>query len=56
MFVAGTRLRFIGPVCAAGIGAMLYIATHIGERQGRLLAFLDLEKHQKGAGLQQYQR
>jgi cell division protein FtsW len=55
MFIAGTRLRYIAPVFAAGLAGMIYIATHIGERQGRLLAFLDLEKYKEGAGLQQWQ-
>ncbi|MES2570274.1 MAG: FtsW/RodA/SpoVE family cell cycle protein, partial [Verrucomicrobiota bacterium] len=54
MFVAGSGLRFILPIFAGGLGAMLYIATHIGERQGRLMAFMDLEKYREGAGLQQW--
>ena len=55
MFVAGTRLRFIAPVFAVGLAVMLYAATHVTERHGRLLAFLDLERFKEGAGLQQYQ-
>ena len=55
MFVAGTRLRFIAPIFAVGIGGMIYIATHIPERFARLMAFLDLEKYKEGPGLQQYQ-
>lgn len=54
MFVAGTGLRYIIPIFVGGIGAMLYIATHIGERHGRLMAFLDLERYKDGAGLQQW--
>ncbi len=55
MFVAGTRLLYIAPIFAGGIAGMLFIATHLKERHGRLMAFLDLEKFKDGAGLQQYQ-
>jgi cell division protein FtsW len=55
MFIAGTRVSFIAPIFAAGLGGMLYVARHIGERQGRLMAFMDLEKFKEGAGLQQWQ-
>lgn len=55
MFIAGTRLRYIAPIFIGGIAGMLYIATHIGERHGRLMAFLDLERFREGAGLQQWQ-
>ena len=55
MFIAGTRLTIIVPIFAGGIAMMLYIASHMTERLGRLLAFLDLEKHKENAGLQQFQ-
>jgi cell division protein FtsW len=55
MFLAGVRLFYLLPVVAAGLGGGLWVATHMQERLGRLLAFLDLEKHRLGAGLQQYQ-
>ena len=55
MFIAGTRLTILAPIFAAGIAGMLYVATHMTERMGRLLAFLDLEKFKDGPGLQQYQ-
>lgn len=55
MFIAGTRLLFMAPVAAVALGGMYYLATHIGERMGRLLAFLDLERYKSGAGLQQWQ-
>ncbi len=55
MFVAGTALRYIVPVCASGVAGMIFIATHISERMGRIMAFLDLEKYKEEAGLQQYQ-
>lgn len=40
MFVAGTSLAYLAPVALTGVGAILYVATHIEERNGRLLAFL----------------
>ena len=55
MFVAGTCFRYIAPIFGGGLALMLYVAAHIGERHGRLLAFLDLEKYKEGPGLQQYQ-
>jgi len=55
MFLAGARLLFLAPVVASGLFGGLWIATHMQQRLGRLLAFLDLEKHKLGAGLQQYQ-
>ena len=38
MFVAGMKLRWIAPIVIVGIAGILYLATHIGERRGRLLA------------------
>ena len=55
MFLAGARLLFLAPVVAMGLGGGLWVATHMQQRLGRLLAFLDLEKHKLGSGLQQYQ-
>ena len=55
MFVAGTRILYILPIFAGGLLGMLWIATHIGERNSRIMAFLDLERFKEGAGLQQYQ-
>jgi cell division protein FtsW len=55
MFLAGARLLFLVPVVAMGLGGGLWVATHMQQRLGRLLAFLDLEKHKLGSGLQQYQ-
>ena len=54
MFLAGTRLRYLVPMIVGGLGAMFVVATHLQERLGRLLAFLDLEKYRLGAGLQQW--
>ncbi len=55
MFVAGARLGFLMPVVAGVVSAGYYVATHIPERLGRLMAFRDLEKYKLDAGLQQYQ-
>jgi len=55
MFVAGVRLAYLLPVVGGGLGALFWVATHLEQRLARLLAFLDLEKHRLGAGLQQYQ-
>jgi cell division protein FtsW len=55
MFVAGVRMRILGPVVVAMWAGGYYLATHITERLGRMMAFRDLEKYKLGAGLQQYQ-
>ena len=55
MFIAGTRLAILAPLFVASIAGMIYVATHMTERMGRLLAFLNLEKFKEGPGLQQYQ-
>lgn len=55
MFVAGVRMRILGPVVVGIWMVGSYVATHIPERLGRLMAFRDLEKYRLGAGLQQYQ-
>jgi cell division protein FtsW len=53
MFVAGSSLKYLGPLVISGILGILGIAWHIGGRQSRLLAFLDPEKYQETAGHQQ---
>jgi cell division protein FtsW len=55
MFVAGVRLVYLTPIVAVALSTGYYVATNLQERLGRLLAFMDLEKHRLGAGLQQYQ-
>lgn len=55
MFVAGARLRFLLPIVVLVLCAGYHVATQIDERQGRLMAFRDLEKYKLGPGLQQYQ-
>ncbi len=53
MFVAGANLALLGGVSLAGLGGILFIATHISERMARLAAFLDPERFKDDAGLQQ---
>lgn len=55
MFVAGVNLLYVVPIAiTAGVG-VIYAATKIPERMGRLLAFLDPEKYKLDDGLQQWQ-
>ena len=55
MFIAGTNLALLGTLSLGGMGAILFLATHIAERNSRLLAFLHPEEYKLGAGLQQMQ-
>ena len=55
MFMAGTAIKWLLPMAVFGLAGVIYLATHIDERMGRLMAFLDPEKYRLGEGLQQYQ-
>ncbi len=55
MFVAGAGLRYLIPLATAGLGGVLYVATHIEERNARLIAFLNPENFKLTEGLQQWQ-
>ena len=55
MFVAGTNLALLGVLSLGGIGGLLFIATHLSERMGRLAAFMDPYRFKQNAGLQQMQ-
>lgn len=55
MFVAGAGLRYLVPLALTGIAAVFYVATHIEERNARLVAFLEPEKYKLTEGLQQWQ-
>jgi cell division protein FtsW len=55
MFLAGTALRWLVPMAVVGLAGCIYLATHIDERMGRLMAFMDPEKYRLGEGLQQWQ-
>lgn len=55
MFVAGSNPIYMAVMAAAGVAGIYYLATHMSERMARLVAFWDLQQHQKGAGLQQWE-
>jgi cell division protein FtsW len=55
MFVAGTNPVLLGLLSLAGLGGMLFVATHMSERMGRLSAFMNPERFKDDAGLQQMQ-
>ena len=55
MFIAGLSLYWLIPLIAIGTGAIIYAATHIHERAGRLMAFLCPEQYRLSEGLQQWQ-
>ena len=45
MFIAGTRISFLGPTVLAGIGALALVIHKMPERTGRFLAFMYPEKY-----------
>ncbi|HVF72167.1 MAG TPA: putative lipid II flippase FtsW [Chthoniobacterales bacterium] len=55
MFVAGTHPALLGLLSLAGLGSILFVATQMSERMGRLAAFMDPERFKDDAGLQQMQ-
>jgi cell division protein FtsW len=55
MFVAGTNPVLLGLLSFGGLAGILFIATHMSERMGRLSAFMDPERFKEDAGLQQMQ-
>jgi cell division protein FtsW len=55
MFVAGTHPALLGALSLGGLGGILFVATHMSERMGRLAAFMDPERFKDDAGLQQMQ-
>ena len=55
MFVAGSNPVYMLLLAVAGVLGILRIATHMSERMARLVAFLDLQHHKDGAGLQQWE-
>ena len=55
MFVAGANPFLLGGSSIAAFGGILFIATPMHERSGRLAAFLDPEQFKEDAGLQQMQ-
>ncbi|PYL58358.1 MAG: putative lipid II flippase FtsW [Verrucomicrobia bacterium] len=55
MFVAGVNPIWLGLASLTGLGGILFLATQISERIGRLAAFLDPQRFKQDAGLQQMQ-
>ena len=55
MFVAGTHPALLGLLSLGGVAGILFVATHMSERMGRLSAFMDPERFKDDAGLQQMQ-
>src|SRR4029077_17529253 len=54
MFVAGASPEYLGALVVVSVSALLGIAWHISERQGRLLAFLHPDQYQEREGHQQW--
>jgi cell division protein FtsW len=55
MFMAGTNPILLGGISIAGLGGILFLASRMSERMGRLSAFLDPQRFKDDAGLQQMQ-
>ena len=55
MFVAGTNPVLLGLLSFGGLAGILFVATQMSERMGRLSAFMDPERFKDDAGLQQMQ-
>ncbi len=55
MFVAGTNPIVLGVLATGSLSSIIFVATTMPERMGRLTAFRDLEKYKQTAGLQQWQ-
>ena len=55
MFVAGTHPAWLGLLSLGGLAGILFVATQMSERMGRLAAFMDPERYKDDAGLQQMQ-
>jgi cell division protein FtsW len=55
MFIAGTNPILLGGISVVGLGGILFVATQMSERMGRLAAFLDPQRFKDDAGLQQMQ-
>jgi cell division protein FtsW len=55
MIAAGAALRWLMLMLVSGLGGIAFLAFHISERHGRMLAFLNPEQYKLGEGLQQWQ-
>ena len=54
LFIAGTRLRYLGPTVLLALTAFFLLVKSNPNRWNRIMAFQDLEEHKLGFGLQQY--
>lgn len=54
MFIAGTRFFYLGTLATVGVAGLSFVIYKTPERIGRLLAFMDIEKHKMGDALQAY--
>jgi cell division protein FtsW len=45
MYIAGTRLLYLGPMIMSGIAGMVVVAVKMPDRVGRILAYLHPEKY-----------
>lgn len=55
LFVAGCRVVYLLALGAAGGGAVFLLAKQMGNRNGRMMAFWDLEKYKHTFGHQQWE-
>lgn len=55
LLCAGVSWYYLAPIPILGVTGILGLAWMMPERQGRLLAFLDIEKYKQGDGWQVYQ-
>lgn len=53
-FCVGTRLFYLVPTALAGIGGAVWFVHSNDNRWSRIVAWLDLEQHQLGKGMQQW--
>lgn len=54
LFCVGTRLIYLVPTALTAIGGAAFYVINNANRWGRIEAWLDLEAHQRGVGMQQY--
>tara|TARA_R110000850_G_scaffold216951_3_gene342412 strand:+ start:456 stop:1601 length:1146 start_codon:yes stop_codon:yes gene_type:complete len=54
LFIAGTDWKYLTGLCLSGVAVFIGMMSYAPDRVERIMAFLDLEKHQHGAGFQQW--
>jgi len=55
MYIAGVRLRYLGPTILSGLVGFSLLIMHNPVRMKRMLAFTDLDKYKAGVGYQVWQ-